>query len=280
MSASPRSSGAQLLEVDSVSFHTGGAALLDTIGFSLQPGELTLLLGPNGAGKSTLLRLLAREQAPSAGEIRLLGRPLSEWRAAELAGRRAVMPQDCPLTFPFTASEVVALGLPPPLPSRVGRTVVQELLEWLEVVHLAQRSYPSLSGGEQQRVQLARVLAQIWRSPGPRLRLLDEATSALDPAHQYRIMAMLRTLARQAEIGVIAACHDLPLAASFASRVLLLRDGRLLADGAPGQVLSRENLAGVYDLDAEVHSGDRPRIHIAGCLRPVPDLPGSLRTDC
>ncbi len=257
----------------------GGVELLSGVGFSLQRGELLMLLGPNGAGKSTLLKLLAREIAPRTGDIDFLGKPLARWRAAALAERRAVMPQECPLTFAFTAAEVVELGLPVKLPAGTGRIVVRDLMRWLQVDHLAQRSYPSLSGGEQQRVQLARVLAQIWSTPGPRLLLLDECTSALDPAHQYRIMTLLRMLARQAGFGIIAACHDLGLAAMFASRVLLMRDGRLLADGAPEAVLTAEALAGVYELDARVSGEGQPRIHIAGCLKPVPPPPESLRAD-
>lgn len=271
------STDAPLLRVEQLGYQRGGRRLLHDASFHARPGELITLLGPNGAGKSTLLRLLAGELTPHAGRIVLRGKALEHWSAPEVARLRAVMPQHCSVTFPFTAREVVALGLPGRAGGDAHHPVVRDLMQWLGIADLGGRLYNSLSGGEQQRVQLARVLAQLGGGTGPRLLLLDECTSALDPAQQYRIMEMVALLARTGRFCVIAACHDLPLAAAHASRVLLLHQGALIADGDPLRVLAADRLASVYGLAAQVDiRGPRPRINIHGCCTPVQSLPDSL----
>jgi len=264
---------AALLTLSQLRYRAGGRYLLDDITALANAGELIALLGPNGAGKSSLIKVLAREFSDYGGDVLLQGTSLKQWRGPALAGMRAVMPQHTTVAFPFAAAEVVALGLPGRHSGNASHPVVTQLMRWLQVEHLAWRFYSSLSGGEQQRVQLARVLTQLWFTKGPKLLLLDECTSALDPAQQYRVMAVLARLAQRGDFCVVVACHDLALAASFATRVWMLDHGRLVADGTPAQVLQRERLESVYGIATEVqlHSA-RPVIHIKGCSESIPEL--------
>jgi iron complex transport system ATP-binding protein len=218
------------------------------VGLSAEPGERIALVGPNGAGKSTLIGLLAGGR-PTAGEVRLDDGPLPDPRA--LARRRAVMEQHPSLTFPFRVEEVVALGR---LPWDQGHGPA---LVWAEeragTGTLRERRWDSLSGGERQRVQLARVLAQLGPPPWERapVLLLDEPTSALDPAHATALLTTAAWLGAQGAL-VIAALHDLPLAGAWASRVVVLADGAVVADGPPDDVLRPELLREVYGVEAEV----------------------------
>ncbi|MEO1902088.1 MAG: heme ABC transporter ATP-binding protein [Alcanivorax sp.] len=256
-----------LLNVAGVTVRAGDRALLSEVSFQARAGERLALLGPNGAGKSTLMRALAGDLTPDAGTVTLQGRPLPDWPLAELARRRSVMLQHTPVGFPVRVDEVVSLGLPGRRQGNAGDALVGQLLDRFGVAHLRGRAYPSLSGGEQQRVHLARVLAQVWDTPGPRLLLLDESTSALDPAQQYRVLATLAALAEQGDYLIVLVCHDLPLAHAFASRVLMLDQGRLLADDTPARVLTPERLAAVYGLRSRwLDHPDGPVLHVEGAL--------------
>lgn len=263
-----------LLSVEGLTVSAGEQVLLSDIRFQARPGERLALLGPNGAGKSTLLRALAGDLIPDTGSVTLRGRPVAEWPVAELARHRAVMMQHTPVGFPVRADEVVALGLPGRRQGDARDPLVGELLDGFGVGHLRGRAWPSLSGGEQQRVHLARVLAQIWDTPGPRLLLLDESTSALDPAQQYLTLEKLAALAEQGDYLIVLVCHDLALAGAFASRVLMLDQGRLLADDRPARVLTPERLAEVYGLRSRwLDHPDGPVLHVDGAL-PRPTLGG------
>ena len=279
-----------LLALTDVGLNIAGRQLLQDINVQANAGEMIVLLGPNGAGKSSLLRLLAREFSEHQGDVTLAGQSLLHWSAPNLARRRAVMPQQTPVAFPFAAAEVVALGLPGRLSGQVNHPLVYSLMSALQVDHLARRFYSGLSGGEQQRVQLARVLAQLWLTTEPKLLLLDECTSALDPAQQYRVMSLLAKLARRGDFCVIAACHDLPLAASCATRLWMLEQGQLVADGSPAEVLQPARLEKVYGIRARVEQGANAnanadgndagavRIYVEGCCEPLtePQWPEDL----
>ncbi|WP_111498122.1 MULTISPECIES: heme ABC transporter ATP-binding protein [Marinobacter] len=240
-----------LLQLSGVSVALGGHPILDDISLQVAAGEMVALLGPNGAGKSTLIRTLAGElSASAAGQVGFGDRPLGRWHRKELARHRAVMPQKVDLQFPMTVEEVVALGRPRE-PQARRSAVMAELLDWLDIAHLRTRLVPTLSGGEQQRTQLARVMAQVWDQPRPRLLLLDECSSALDPAHQQLVFQRLRGMAN-AGAGLLVAVHDLNLAAQFADRLVLMKNGRLFAEGTPESVLTSANLYDVYGLSARV----------------------------
>ncbi|WP_144820404.1 heme ABC transporter ATP-binding protein [Marinobacter piscensis] len=240
-----------LLRVDNASVRLGGRQIVDRLDFQLDAGELLVVLGPNGAGKSTLLKALAGEYKIHAGSVALAGKALKDWTGKCLARQRAVMPQRVEVNFPLTVEEIVRLGRPPE-PLSKSQPILEELMALLDITHLQSRLAPGLSGGEQQRVQLARVLAQVWDTRKPVLLLLDECTSALDPAHQQQVFSLLRKLAWQRGFAVLAVAHDLNLAARFADRLLLLHEGQCHSSGEPLDVLTESALAEVYGLSARI----------------------------
>lgn len=254
-----------MLVAEHLGVESDGRILLEDASLQLQRGEVLAVLGPNGAGKSSLLRLLARESVPSRGRIELDGRPLAEWSATELARHRAVLPQAESLRFAFAARDVVALGRHPwNGGGRRDAEIVAESMQATGVQHLATRAYTRLSAGERARVQLARVLAQIWDAPDARTRylLLDEPTANLDLAHQHEIMAALRRFAATG-VAVMIVLHDLNLASEYADRAMLMKGGRIHAIGPVLDVLDAPHIAEVFEVDVELLSragGARPWI--------------------
>ncbi|MBA4503430.1 heme ABC transporter ATP-binding protein [Marinobacterium marinum] len=242
------------LGATALGYRIGHSQLLEGVDLDIQPGRMTAVLGPNGAGKSTLLRLLAGEMAPDSGTIHLNGRRYQHWSREEVARQVAVLPQSSSLGFAFTALEVVLMGR---IPHASGHTrdleIAQACLQETDCWHLRHRPFPVLSGGEQQRIQLARVLAQLQDQTDnhPRYLLLDEPTAALDPAHQLLTLQLARRRADQG-MGVLVILHDLNLAARFADRVLLLQQGHPLALGPTDEVLTPDRLSGLYQLPMQV----------------------------
>lgn len=249
------------LEALGVTHRVGARALVDGVDLAVDAGEVVGLVGPNGAGKSTLLALLAGDLAPHAGEVRLGGAPLRR-PARELARARAVLPQAARLRFGFTAREVVEMGRSPHVGAlgRLGardHAVVGAQMERVEVEGLAERAFPTLSGGEGARVSLARVLAQ--EAP---VLLLDEPTAALDLRHQQVVMRTARGLAA-AGVAVVVVLHDLNLAAVHCDRIGLMHAGRLAACAPPWEALTRERVAEVFAQDVLVTrhpARDRPLV--------------------
>ena len=236
-----------------------GRRILDRATVSVVPGRLLAIIGPNGAGKSSLLRLIAGERRPDEGRVALDETPLARLRGRARARRIAVLPQSTHLDFAFRVEEVVGLGRLPHGDDETrgrGRAVVRSALDQVGLSDYGDRLYPTLSGGEQQRVQLARCLAQLDLQPGeqpdlPRYLLLDEPTASLDPAHQRATMALARSLAARG-VGVLAVLHDLGLAASVADDLVVMANGRIAAAGPPAEVLDRALIAAVYGIEAEV----------------------------
>jgi len=226
-----------------------GHRILSNIDLAVAPGEVVALVGPNGAGKSTLLAAISGDVPTDTGSIEIAGRALADYRHLELARERAVLTQDNQLSFPFTVSQVVAMGRSPW--TRTDRfdedevAIAQAMLA-MDIDHLADRRFTSLSGGEKARVSLARVLAQ--RTP---IVMLDEPTAALDLRHQEDVMRAVRTLA-SAGTAVLVVVHDLSLAAAYADRVAIIAQGTLIAAGSPEQVLTAAQVSSVYGLPVEV----------------------------
>lgn len=270
-----------MLRVDNVSVVTTGkqpACLLNSISATLQPGELTMILGANGAGKSTLLSAMSgglslQKELTQKGRVYFNDQDIHNYPVKALARRRAVMPQQVRLDFPFKVREVVIMGRSPHGINSMATLIAEQAMALLEVEHLQNRYYPSLSGGEQQRVQLARVLAQLWpdtwphrgpdimpgqQEPQPRLLLLDECTSALDPAHQHLVLDIIRRFTTPSVI-CCAVIHDLSLAAQYADRILLMKQGNIIADGPPATVLNEASLADTYELRTRILH--HPQLH-------------------
>ena len=246
-------------------FSHGTRALIDDVSINLQTGEMISLIGPNGAGKSTLLRLLTGFLMPEAGECWLGDRPLNDWPREPLAQRRAVMRQQNSVTFPLPAEEVVAMGRAP-WPASKSKAVIEEVMHITGSLELAKRDYRSLSGGEQQRVQLARVLAQLWHDDGPRGWLfLDEPTSALDLYWQQYSLRLLHKLTRNGRFSVCTVLHDLNLASLWSDRILLLHQGKLVAQGSPQEVMTETTLTRWYQAELHVvmpQEQGRPQIQL------------------
>lgn len=236
-----------LLELRNAGVQRGDRQVLAEVNLCLSAGTLTALVGPNGAGKSTLLALLAGDAEPDRGEALLCGRALAEWPVRELALQRAVMAQDHAVHFAFSVREVVAMGRLPhaPDPAEDAR-IVDAALADVDVSALAARDVQTLSGGEAARTSLARALVQ--RTP---VLLLDEPTAALDLRHQERTLQGARELARQGRC-VVVVLHDLNLASAYADRIVMLCEGRIAADGAPREVLTREIIGQVYAQPVQV----------------------------
>jgi iron complex transport system ATP-binding protein len=219
--------------------------ILSAIDIRFRKAELTILLGPNGAGKSSLLKAITQEW-PAHGQIRYFGKAAPQWEKTALARHLSVLPQSSSLTFNFTAREVVELGaLPLNAPQTMIRSIAEKTMQQTDILHLANRLYPSLSGGEKQRVHLARVLTQLEQSGEDKALLLDEPTSALDLPHQHNTLKLAKSLTRQGA-SVIAVIHDLNLAAQYADRILIMNQGQLVADGTPWEVLTEATIQEVY----------------------------------
>lgn len=212
--------------------------VLRGIDLRLDPGEMLALIGPNGAGKSTLLRLAGGLLPPSAGTAALLDRDLSSMRPREVARQVSVVPQESPIPVGLVVREMVALGRTPYArllfgPTAHDRQAVAWALATTGIEDLAERFVDELSGGERQRVLLARALAQ-----EPRLLLLDEPTANLDLHHQVAMLELVRGLTRDRGLAVVAAVHDLQLAALYCDRIALMHAGRIVSQGAPEAVLT------------------------------------------
>ncbi len=240
-----------MLTICQVSVIRNARTLLDNVSFSVSPGEVVALLGPNGAGKSTLFGVITGDISPNSGHVILNHRDVSSWHPRQRALCLGILPQSSELNFPFSAQEVVLLGRSPcDSPREANRAIVQQALTMVDARHLADCDYTTLSGGEKQRVHLARVLAQIWDTPqsGHRVLLLDEPTSALDPAHQHKTLEIARQFA-QNNIAVVVILHDLNLASQYADRLVMLCDGRIEAAGTPTEVLTPERLKQLLNID-------------------------------
>ncbi|WP_372407124.1 heme ABC transporter ATP-binding protein [Streptomyces luteireticuli] len=245
----PPPPGTPLTEARALRVALGGRPVLDGVDIRIAAGEVVALVGPNGAGKSTLLAALARDLPATAGEVAIGGRPARSWTAGELALRRAVLPQNAELSFPFTVEEVVRMGRAPWAGTEKEEEdddVVDEAMRLTEVAGFAPRPFSALSGGERARVALARVLAQ--RTP---LLMLDEPTAALDLRHQELVLRICRERAA-AGTAVVVVLHDLGLAGAYADRIAVLHEGRIAADGPPSRVLEAELISHVYGQDVEV----------------------------
>ena len=229
--------------------------LLDDVSLEVRGGEVLIVLGPNGAGKSTLRKVLCGDLLLTGGEVTMDGRNLDDWTLTERAKVRAVLPQDSSLNFPFSVSEVVLMGRAPHVSgaeTAKDYEIARAALKAVDELKLEDRIYPTLSGGERQRVQLARVLAQIWeKTEQPRYLLLDEPTSNLDIAHQHGTLKIARRFAREG-VAVLVILHDLNLAAQYADKILLLKDGKIEAFGVPDDVFSPEIIRETFGVGVDI----------------------------
>ncbi len=242
-----------MIKVNNVSYHVGKKKIVDQVTFQARQGEILAIIGANGAGKSTLLKLLCCEILPVTGKITFRDKDMADYPLRELAKLRSVLTQHNTLSLSFTAKELVLMGRYPHFdnqPAPQDLLMVNAAMESTGVTHLAHRTYETLSGGEQQRVQLARVIAQIRDVPGGWL-LLDEPTNGLDLLHQQQLLLQARRMADQG-YGVICILHDINLASGYADQLMIMKDGRLLAIGAPEQVVNSDHIYEAFGLRVEL----------------------------
>lgn len=241
-----------LLEVQNLSFSYGDNHVLKEIELSIPENELVSILGINGAGKSTLLKCLNRIITPQTAEIKLKSMDLNELDLVEISKLISYVPQSVRSSFSMDVFDVVLLGRRPYINWRIGendRKVVSDTLRFLNLEDFAFRKFNQLSGGERQRIIIAKAIAQ-----EPQLFLLDEPTSDLDLKNQIQVMKKLKSLVSDTESpkSALIAIHDINIAARFSDRIILLSDGKIVADGTPIEVLTSENIAKVFDVTSEI----------------------------
>ncbi|MES2691663.1 MAG: heme ABC transporter ATP-binding protein [Bacteroidota bacterium] len=244
-----------MLSVNNISYTIGTRQILNKVSLDARAGELLVILGNNGAGKSTLLKAICNE-LKCTGTVHIDGKNAGEYTTEELALKRAVLKQHTQINMPFLVKEVVMMGRYPHFKRKetaYDHAVVKKAIEKAGITHLSEQNYLTLSGGEQQRVQLARVLAQVENTQADLTQylLLDEPVSSLDISHQHNTLQLAKQFAEKGNV-VIAVLHDLNLAAMYADKILLLRSGKVHSTGTPQEVLNNETISQTFGFPAYV----------------------------
>lgn len=255
-----------MIQAQNIAYTIRGKNLLQPISLEASSGEFVAILGANGAGKSTLLKLLSQELKPTQGKIYFNNRLLSTWSSTTLAQHRAVLAQHHTVAFNFTVADLVMMGRYPHFkhsPRLQDYDIVVYCLEKTGIAHLSQRSFLTLSGGEQQRVMLAKVMAQLLDHTAilqehkplshPKFLLLDEPTTGLDIFHQQNLLSFVRQQTQRG-LGVIAILHDLNWALQYADKVLLLQQGQSLGFGKPLDMLTPNLIKKAFQIDVQLVS--------------------------
>jgi iron complex transport system ATP-binding protein len=253
------------VKIENLNQSFGNQAVLQNITFSVTEGDFFIIIGPNGSGKTTLMRTIAGILRQQSGQVKILGRSMSNYTRKEFARLVAFVPQGLPTDFPFTVEELVLMGRAPynsmlGIETEEDYQVSKMAMAFTEVEHLAARKLDQLSGGEQQRVFIARAICQ-----EPKILLLDEPTASLDLAHQARIMDLMEKLKAEKEMTVVMVSHDINLAAMYGVKLLLLREGQIVSMGPPQEILNFKTLEDTYDcklLVDESPLGKLPRVTV------------------
>lgn len=246
-----------MIETNKLHVCVKNKSLLQDINFKAKTGEFWAIVGANGAGKSTLMKTLSKEITPTSGTVSLHGKDLRKYNLKELAQKRAVLAQQNVITLAFSVQEIVLMGRYPfydSKPSQKDLAIVDRCIQSVGIAHFRDRLYPTLSGGEQQRVQLARTLAQIWEVREGFI-LLDEPTSGMDLLHQYETFQLAKEMTRKG-YGVIAVVHDLNFALQYADQVLMLKEGKTFRTGTAHEVLTGENIREVFGVSVRIIQPD------------------------
>jgi iron complex transport system ATP-binding protein len=238
------------LKINECSFSYNIQLVLDHISMQISEGEVVSIIGPNGSGKSTLLRCICRVLQPRGGVVYLNNQDVAHLKPRELARLLGYVPQSGAEVFPLTVYEAVLLGRKPYLSWGVGpkdREIVDRILRFMKIEEFALKYINEMSGGEKQRVLIARALAQ-----EPEVLLLDEPTSNLDIKHQLEVLGLMQKFAHDGGMTVIMVLHDLNLASRFSDKLVLINEGKVFASGPPDAVLNPANIRAVYDVEADV----------------------------
>lgn len=242
-----------MITVTNLSYNVGSKRILDNLSFNISKGKFCAILGPNGAGKSSLLKCMTGAISPSEGWITIDDDLLTEQSAKELSKRRAVLSQSHQVNFPFTVKEIIEMGRHPHIVGKettYDKHLTEELLHKLEASDLQDRLYSTLSGGEQQRIQFARVLAQIWDQKDAFL-FLDEPTAALDLKHQIHLLDIAKDIARERNFTIIAILHDLNLSKLYADQFLFLKNGSIFKNIEGSESFNQQDISTLYDVPTQ-----------------------------
>lgn len=246
-----------MLKVNNLILKRANKVIINDVSLCLASGEVLGVLGTNGAGKSTLLTGISGELTPMKGEVLLNEKPLQSLMPKDRAKQLAVLPQSASLSFPFSVSEVVSFGrLPHDTGVAKDQEIIKQILMLVDIDHLASRNYLELSGGERQKVHLARVLSQLWPITEQSVLLLDEPTSMLDPLHQHTLLEIVRFCAKQGA-SVLVILHDLNLASRYCDQLLLLEKGHVFIQENPEKVLTESHIKHVFGLDVLIEKHPR-----------------------
>ncbi len=250
-----------------ICFRYTSSPVLSDVSMEAKDGEIIGILGPNGSGKTTLLKCLNRSLTPREGTVLIDDKDSKDLSRREIATRIGVVPQGANINFPFKALDIVMMGRTPEIKRFESETkrdieIVKEAMVMTNIEHLANRSMDQISGGEKQRVIIARALAQ-----KPRILLLDEPTLHLDVNHQLDILDLITGLARKEKLVVIIVTHDLALAARYCDKVILMQNGRIQAAGDITDVLTTENMRKVFSIEATIYFDERIGAHGVSIIR-------------
>lgn len=248
------------LKVKDLTFSYNGASTLQDITMEIGDGEIASLVGPNGAGKSTLLKCVDQILKPKKGTICINGNVASKLSSKDFSKMMGYVPQSTTEVFPYTVFDIVLMGRRPHIGWRVtpkDRKVVANTLRFMGIEKFASRYFDELSGGEKQKIAMARALAQ-----EPTVLLLDEPTSNLDIKHQLEVMRTVQQLVHERGISTLMAMHDLNLASRFSDKMVMLKDGAIFTVGDPKTVLTPENIEAVYGVKAELREGYNGRPYV------------------
>jgi len=245
------------LQLQSVCYRVRDSLLLGDVTIDFRPGETVAIVGPNGAGKSTLLRLLSGDLTPTSGHVRLADKDIASYAPRELAMRRAVLSQHIHVSFPFTVEEIVRMGGETGTAAETD-ALIDSLLAEVDLSAFRHHEFPTLSGGEQQRAHFARTLLQLMigeRTYGSGVVLLDEPTSSLDLKHQIKLIDLAKAHAGTGT-AVIAVLHDLNLAVRFADRIVVMKNGRVAADGHPVSSINSDMMEQIFGVSTGIRRTD------------------------
>ena len=251
-----------IVSVDSLCYTINNKSLVDKISFNIESGDMVSIVGPNGSGKSTLVKLISGELNPSSGNIFINNIANFKWNVKELSKYRSVLPQSNSLSFPFSVLDIVKMGRYPYREieeNNITEKICKDIINIFDLNNFINQNYMTLSGGEKQRVQLARVLAQIWSEQNyEKLLILDEPTSYLDISHQYALFDLLKTINGKG-LTILMVLHDLNHALMYSNKLIMLKSSKLMSYGKTADVATKSRLEDIFNVSVDIiKNNDRP----------------------
>ena len=246
-----------MVKAINISLDIGKKSILNKVNTNFENGQVTAILGPNGAGKSTLVRCISGTVKPSMGDIEIDGENINNIDLEDLACKRGYLNQQFNLSIAYTVRDLVSIGRFPHYkvyPSKEDNNIINSSMKLLDIISFSDRTTNNLSGGELQRVHFARTLAQIWptNDKEKKLLILDEPVNNLDPQYQHSILALAKDFAKNYNVCVIVVLHDLNLVAQYSNKSIVMKDGKIIAQGKTIEVLTEELLEDVYKVPISI----------------------------